>query len=185
MSIEFSLTVQIKFDTTPYKTIFTHWWIAIGEQKCTYIILANMVNERYFWIGKGSYYLRRTVFTPSWNTVAAKILGECAYCRQTLFSKWPSIESLIVYYKRFGNSAGLFISSEVNTHLLIEVKWLLFLTIYLVLNLNKGLNPKIRYWRLNCIQIKRNLKNNNQVDTGILKSLIESFISFCSWIIFK
>ena len=53
------------------------------------------------------------------------------------------------------------------------------------LNLNKGLNPKIRYWRLNCIQIKRNLKNNNQVDTGILKSLIESFISFCSWIIFK
>jgi len=63
MPIELILTVPKNFDTTLKKTISEHWLIAIGEQICTYIFLANMVNERCFWIGKGSYYLRRIVLT--------------------------------------------------------------------------------------------------------------------------
>jgi len=63
MTIELILTIQINFDTTHKKMISTHWWFAIGEQTCTYIFLANIVNEHCFWIGKGSYYLRRIILT--------------------------------------------------------------------------------------------------------------------------
>ena len=125
-----------------------------------------MVNERCIWKGKGSYYLRRTVRTIYTKLVYCGCKDTCrgAYCRQTLFSKWPSIEPLIVYYKRFGDS-GMLVYLKRSQHTLVNWSKMIILSedifsfefeqrvkyIWVLFCKFDPLLEKMRYLRLNCM----------------------------------